>query len=431
MANTFAALRGDYARLWDSALVTRAADADAVARRILRDRVRYEAVEAATGVPWEFVAVLHDRECSGNFSGVLHNGEKIIGTGRKTMDAPAGRGPFSSWQAAAVDALKLKGLDKIRDWSVERCLFEGERFNGFGYRNMGRTSPYLWSGTGYYTGGKYVRDRVYDPEFKDKQLGIAAVMVRLMALDPSITFTRSGASVPTYGPGTWNNAGLRAVQTMLRDKGYASVGIPDGDWGDNTENALEDFQRVMGLPVTGRYDAGTAAALPTAPPRPVSATREAVTSKDLRQAGAGAVIGAWRAKMVGGVAAVGSGALGLAEGVLGKLGAAGDMLSTVRELLSDVPGWAWALMVCAVAAVIYLQSRRAEHAAVAAVRRGDDAGPVGLGGLRATPEPVEPLLDVLAPEEDEAPPVAPVRPARRRAAPRARKAKAAKAKAAA
>lgn len=427
MAPTFPALRGEYARLWGSVQVKRAADADAVARRILRDRARYEAVEAATGVPWEFVAVLHDRESGGSFAGVLHNGERIIGTGRKTRLVPKGRGPFASWQAAAVDALKIKGLEKIRDWSAERCLFEGERFNGFSYRSKGKPSPYVWSGTSHYQRGKYVRDGVYDAKVVDKQLGIAAVMARLMALDPSITFTRAAGAVPVYGPGTWNSAGLRSVQTMLRDRGYASVGIPDGDWGPNTENALEDFQRVMGLPATGRYDPATAAALPTAPARPVSAVREAVTSRDLRQAGAGAVIGAWRAKIGAGAVMAGSTALGLAEGVLGKLAAAGDVLGTVRDLLADVPPWAWALIVFAVAAVIYLQSRNAERAAVAAVRRGDDAGPVGLGDLRTAPEPVEPDFAGLEAEEEEPAAVAAPLPMRKRAAPRAHKPKPAKA----
>lgn len=426
MARTFAALRADYARLWDSAQVTRTADADAVARRILRDRERYEAVEAATGIPWEFVAVLHDRECSGSFSGVLHNGERIIGTGRKTRLVPKGRGPFATWLAAAVDALKLKGLEKIRDWSVERCLYEGERFNGFGYRNQGKASPYLWAGTDHYASGKFVADHVYDPKAQDKQLGIAAVMVRLMALDPSITFARGGSTAPSYGPGTWNNAGLKAVQTMLRDKGYALAGIPDGDWGTHTEDALESFQRLNGLPVTRRYDAATAAALLTAPARPVSAAREAITSKDLRQAGAGAVIGAWRAKIGAGAVMAGSTVLGFAEGVLGKLGAAGDVLGTVRDLLADVSPLVWALIVFAAATVIYLQSRNAERAAVAAVRRGDDAGPVGLGDLRTAPEPVEPDFGGLEAEEEGPAPVVAPRPVRKRATPRARKPRPAK-----
>lgn len=431
------ALRDEYARLWDGASVLPKAKAAAsvAAKRILANRSRYEEVERATGVPWEFIAILHDREASGSFVGVLHNGEMILGTGRKTRLVPKGRGPFTTWLAAAVDALRIKELDKLGEWSVERCLYECERFNGFGYRYRRLPSAYLWAGTSVYRGGKFVADGKFDPAAQDAQLGVAATMRALMVADPSITFARDGAQpikvasagLPSFGPGTWNDAGLKAVQTMLRDKGYALVGTPDGDWGDKTEDALESFQRINGLPVTRSYDSATAAALLTAPARPVSAAREAVTSKDLRKAGAGAVIGAWRAKMGAGLVMAGSTALGFVEGALGKLGAAGDLLGTVRDLLADVPPVVWALLLFAVAAVIYLQSRNAERAAVTAVRRGDDAGPVGLGDLRTARAPVEPDFDEQESEE-EAPPPAVARPRapRRRALSGARKVKPAK-----
>jgi hypothetical protein len=118
------------------------------------------------------------RESSCNFAGVLHNGEHIIGTGRKTTLVPKGRGPFSSWSDAAIDAIKLHGLHKITDWSIERLLYEAERFNGWGYQPRG-PSPYVWSGTNWYKAGKYIADGVYSATHIDTQLGVAIIWKQL------------------------------------------------------------------------------------------------------------------------------------------------------------------------------------------------------------------------------------------------------------
>jgi lysozyme family protein len=178
---SFASTQPKYRRLWNSARLTRSSQADAAIGKILPNRWRYESVEAKTGVPWYFIAVTHMRESSNNFKGVLHNGEHIIGTGRKTRLVPKGRGPFSSWEEAAIDALRLKGLHKIKDWSLERVLYECERFNGWGYHNKGRVSPYVWAGTNHYVSGKYVADGVYDSGHVDTQLGVAIVLKKLEA----------------------------------------------------------------------------------------------------------------------------------------------------------------------------------------------------------------------------------------------------------
>lgn len=179
---SFAKLKPVYRQRWDSARLTRAVSSDDWARRILKLRPRYLPVEKQTGVPWWWIAVTHMRESSCNFAGVLHNGEHIIGTGRKTRLVPAGRGPFTSWEQAAIDAIKLKGLHKISDWSIERALYECERFNGWGYYWKRLPSPYVWAGTTLYRSGKYIADGKYDPSHVDTQLGCAAVLKSLEKL---------------------------------------------------------------------------------------------------------------------------------------------------------------------------------------------------------------------------------------------------------
>lgn len=180
---SFAKLAPIYRKRWDGAKVvpSKIASADNFVRLIFKNRAKYERVEDATGVPWYFIAVTHMRESSCDFRGVLHNGEHIIGTGRKTRLVPAGRGPFQTWEQAAIDALQLHSLHKIKDWSLERLLYECERFNGFGYLRKGVVSPYVWAGTTLYKSGKYIRDGVYDPSHIDTQLGCAIVLKRLEA----------------------------------------------------------------------------------------------------------------------------------------------------------------------------------------------------------------------------------------------------------
>lgn len=175
-------IQRSYAARWAAMRVIRVTDAQITAQRLARSAGRYRVIQDAIGVPWEVVAILHNREASGSFDGVLHNGEKIIGTGRTTKLVPEGRGPFKTWEGSAIDALKLKGLDRIKDWPIERICYTCEAFNGWGYRNKGVPSAYLWAGSDQYVSGKYVADHVWDENAVDKQLGAMVVYRALLDL---------------------------------------------------------------------------------------------------------------------------------------------------------------------------------------------------------------------------------------------------------
>ncbi len=186
---TFEATEAGYAKMWRSAMNKAGADAtlaETFANKIIAAEPRYKAVQAATGAPWYFIGALHMRESSCNFAGVLHNGDRIIGTGGLTMRVPAGRGPFATWEASAVDALKLKDMQRVQVWSPSRMLYQAEVFNGLGYVGKGINSPYVWAGTNHEQGGKYVADHVFDPGADDTQLGVAAVLIRLAQKRPDI-----------------------------------------------------------------------------------------------------------------------------------------------------------------------------------------------------------------------------------------------------
>lgn len=159
----------------------------------LKDPVRwheYVRLFEATSVPPQVVAVINEREAGGNLKGVLHNGELIVGTNRKTSLVPAGRGPFATFFDAGVDAFRKEGLDGFNwhEGGPARVAYGLEKFNGFGYRGKGIHSPYLWAGTNHYLRGKYVADRKFSPTAVDQQLGGMAVLRRMMDLDPSLVF---------------------------------------------------------------------------------------------------------------------------------------------------------------------------------------------------------------------------------------------------
>lgn len=189
MAWTFEATERGYVNLWRTATLKGGGDAsqaDIFADKIIAAETRYRAVQNATGVPWYFIGALHMRESGCSFAGVLHNGEKIIGTGRVTSLVPAGRGPFTDWPSAAVDALKLKDMHRVQSWSVARMLFQAEIFNGVGYVSREVNSPYVWAGTNHEQLGKFTSDHNFDPDAEDTQLGVAAVLIRLAQKRPDI-----------------------------------------------------------------------------------------------------------------------------------------------------------------------------------------------------------------------------------------------------
>ncbi|MBQ3101717.1 hypothetical protein IJC60_01815, partial [bacterium] len=144
-----------------------------------KNKDKYEEVAKATGMPAELIAAIHWRESSGDFGTYLHNGQKL---GQTTTLVPAGI-YFENWTDAAVDAINRckPNATMEDDGSLDYYLNYAEGYNGWGYKNKGKASPYVWAGTDNYSGGKYVADGVYDPNHVDQQLGVALMMKALMA----------------------------------------------------------------------------------------------------------------------------------------------------------------------------------------------------------------------------------------------------------
>lgn len=268
-----------FARMWDRVQIdaNRRADALALARRIIANKPQYAPVQAATGVPWPVIGVIHNRESGLSFNGHLHNGDSLNGYTRRV---PSGRprlghGPPFTWTESAIDALTMPPhqLHKVGRWTVERILHECEKYNGWGYRGKGN-SPYLWSWSSEYRGGKYIRDHVYDPNARDAQAGCVAILKALAEIDAEAAQClcdrdAGGAGTPTPLPvplpGPASSATIAfgeisdrvtRLQLALQQQDYA-VGAIDGEFGPLTRDAVAAFQRDHGLAETGIADEST------------------------------------------------------------------------------------------------------------------------------------------------------------------------------
>ncbi len=161
-----------------------------VRTKILPNMVRYLAVQKKTGVPKEFIALVHYRESDCNFKTYLGNGDPL---NRRTVHVPHNRGPFKTWEEGAIDALTLEHLIGQTVWRIEQLGYFWEDYNGWGYRdyhgmnienpNCDNLSPYLWGGSNWYKKGKYVRDGKFDPNMVDPQIGCMVLLHYLLILE--------------------------------------------------------------------------------------------------------------------------------------------------------------------------------------------------------------------------------------------------------
>ncbi len=192
------ALKAANAKRWANAKLTRGPEFAKPANKAYANKATYVRIAKRAGMPdvaWLFIACAHYRESSQDFTKNLGQGDPLD---HVTTHVPDGRGPFlgpNAFEDGAVDALVncAPFAAKLTDWSIAGMLTNLERYNGLAYANAGVPSPYVWSGTDQYKSGKVIRDHGPIEPVVDKQLGIAGLILSIMALDPTITFT--GATI--------------------------------------------------------------------------------------------------------------------------------------------------------------------------------------------------------------------------------------------
>lgn len=166
----------------------RSIELDKLVDRWRQTSARYDGVQrmVPNGVPAAVAFCLFYRECDNDFRCSPAQGDRLD---KCSVNEPRGRIPGKTppflWSDAAYDAYYVVDhLDRTRWGDVPLALDKIESFNGFGYRAKGVAAPYLWAGTTLYgingaPAGKYVRDGVFDRSARDKQLGVAAIMLRM------------------------------------------------------------------------------------------------------------------------------------------------------------------------------------------------------------------------------------------------------------
>jgi lysozyme family protein len=256
MQHPYLVLEGEYVTLLSKLKITRGVETVDRAREIMPLKARYAAVSAKTGVPVVVLMALNERESSSSMLTYLGNGDRLTA---KTRHVPAGRGPFTSWEAGAVDALHLDQLDDVKDWCWARACYEGELWNGFGYRARGLHTPYLWSGTNVYSSGKFVSDGIFEAGVKDSQLGTVPLMLALVDLDKSLDLPGWPAACPwpdmaaPQAPPAGHDGGGRGtlwLQESLNKLMNAGL-LNDGSYGRRTAAAVRQFQEANGLTADG------------------------------------------------------------------------------------------------------------------------------------------------------------------------------------
>lgn len=273
MNDTFAALQGEYSTLLGAMVINADQETELTARaKVILARANAEdfaSVIAATGVPKLWAIASFERESSSDYADSPAQGDPW---NRVSVNVPRGIGPYSSWAQAAIAAYRIDHLDQVGagNWTWARACYEGELFNGFGPRDHGKHTGYLWSWSNIYSGGKYIADDDWSASAIDQQCGMVPMMAALLRLDPSLALADVlpiGASssmfpaAPAPAPAGLDGGaiGVKALQAKLNALG-AHLTV-DGNYGRMTANAVRSCQAAFHLPITGIADAATIAAI--------------------------------------------------------------------------------------------------------------------------------------------------------------------------
>lgn len=254
MQHPFESLRPEYEALLARMVITRQRDIDEVVNRLLNHvkEGRYTEVSLKTGVPIVWMAASFERESSSNFNDSPAQGDPWH---EVSTHVPKGRGPFTSWAASAIDAYHIDSLDQVgaANWAAARACFEGELFNGFGYRQHGIHSPYLWAGTNNYASGKYTSDGHFDPSAVDHQLGIVPMMIQMIKLMPSLDFSMPPPPMAApVGVGDHVDHDTAWVQHALNTLKIDGTPLTeDNNYGRATRRVVIAYQKHKGIAVDG------------------------------------------------------------------------------------------------------------------------------------------------------------------------------------
>ena len=366
-------LAKEYGRLFDKATVNPSAISvvHKAAALVYAGRSRYMLVAAKFKCPWPLIGVIHNLEGSCDFDTHLHDGDPLTA---RTVNEPAGRPlkgePPFTWEESAEDAIEMKGWGRIEHWTLERAMYELERYNGFGYRTQHPDvlSPYLFSKTNLYTRGKYVKDHKFSASAVSGQVGALAVLLALAEIDPDLSLDKM---LPRehFEDEPEDDSTILFVQQRLKDLGYFEVGSVDGRIGGKTKAAILSFRHDNRLGDGSQIDDELLTGLARAPKRTIAPERAQATAAELRS-DKPALASSLSSKIISGVTGGATAAYAAVQGVVAAIPGAKATLDPIKDLIGSVPSGVWVALVGAAAFAVYLNSRKAETEVVSAFREG-------------------------------------------------------------
>lgn len=220
---------------------------------IMQNKSRYKAVGNALNIPWYFIGIIHSMESTRNFTKHLHNGDSL---NARTKQVPKGRpiagSPPFTWEESAADALKMKNLDKITDWSLAHMLYQMERYNGWGYRlyHQHVFSPYLWSFSNHYTKGKYIADGTWSETAASQQVGAVVLLRRLEERNEIPSFVSAGSAKSFFKYSNKVEPRADDLQRFLNTFDGITL-LVDGKPGQKTSDAVK---KLFGTKLNGAPD---------------------------------------------------------------------------------------------------------------------------------------------------------------------------------
>lgn len=258
-------LENEYIALWSETAIqkNKLKSIDSIIADIQKNRDKYEALESSLGIPWYFIAAVHNLESTRSFNKHLHNGDPLSA---KTVNEPKGHPkngtPPFTWEESAEDALKLKGLHKISDWPISRICYEMEHFNGWGYRlyHPEVKSPYLWSFSNHYSKGKYVADNKWSSSAVSSQCGGITLLKRMQdegiihietnQRDQSLAYNKRQENRKFEHEWSSNRVGEDRLSAIL----FSDVeSLPSGMAQGSEEEGLIRADELTILPYVGRH----------------------------------------------------------------------------------------------------------------------------------------------------------------------------------
>lgn len=163
---------------------------------------------------------------------------------------------------------------------------------------------------------------------------------------------------------------VKLAQTYLRNLNYMPIGDVDGKIGQFTTDAILSYRTAKGLPLNTDIDfllMGTLAS--DDEPRQFADKRANATPAEVREKVPEAAAN-WKSKITGFFLGIPAAIVAFVNGVLDNFPTAKSWIDPIKDILGDIPPWAYAVGVVGIGVFLWRTGSRGEQASVEAIQTG-------------------------------------------------------------